>query len=152
MVTVKDNYYQGEIHMAKYNRAENTLKQMKENRYDAGAWRDEQKVYVDIGEFKNVPISIYNLTRKLSVNAWTKILDDFLNLGGKRWREGFRIGISMTRTHRTLQGNLVEFCLGILAGLAQQEHTDARNESAVALCKKITEMRDNGELDHQRYI
>lgn len=113
---------------------------LKEYDYDAR----ESKV---VGE-----VSTYTLCRSITPENFAVILDEYLNLGGKGSREGEEIGKALRSTHRTLQGSMVEFAFGLLKGISQQEYTDARNESAIKAAKKVTELRESGELDYQRYI
>jgi len=77
-------------------------------------------------------------------------LEQDLNLMGHP--SGEVVGLYLRQIHRTLQREIVAFCLGVLCGLAQQDHTDARNETAIATCKKIDSMCDNGELDAGPFI
>jgi len=51
-----------------------------------------------------------------------------------------------------LQRLAICFAFGIIAGLSEQEYTDARNETAVETAKKIKQMIDQGELPFGFYI
>ena len=114
---------------------------------DFSSWKTASKIKVSENE-----VSTYAVGRSIRIDEFTNLLDTFLNFGGKGWMSGFQIGLFYRGAHRTLQGLVVEFCFGILAGISKQEYTDARNETAVAAAKKVTEMRDNGEIPAQRYI
>jgi len=131
-----------------------TLARIKENRTDLGAWKSAQKVSVETGynsgEFNDV--SLFMLKRGLGVDEFTSLFSDWLNGGGKGFGSGLAVGLRLRQDHRTLQGLAVEFCVGVLAGLAQQEYTDARNETAVETAKKIVDLFEDGTLGHQRFI
>jgi len=81
-----------------------------------------------------------------SLQDFARLLDDYLNAGGKQFPDGQRVGLELRKTHRTLQRQVVAFCLGIICGISEQEYTDPRNETAIATAKKIFEMVSNGEL------
>ena len=97
-------------------------------------------------------VGTYTLCRSMTLENFAAVLDEYLNLGGKGRREGEEIGKAFRSTHRTLQGQMVEFAFGLLAGISQQEYTDPRNATAIAMAKKVTAMREKGELDFQQYI
>jgi hypothetical protein len=73
-------------------------------------------------------------------------LDEFLNLGGKDFREGKEIGLQLRFTHRTLQRLVICFAFGLIAGLSEQEYTDPRKETAIQTAKKISKLLEDGEL------
>jgi hypothetical protein len=79
-------------------------------------------------------------------------LDEFLNLGGKGYREGKEVGLQLRFTHRTLQRLVVCFALGMIAGLSEQENTDPRNETAIQTAKKLVQLMESGELPLGLYI
>ena len=80
------------------------------------------------------------------------MLDDFLNLGGKGFREGKEIGLQLRFTHRTLQRLVICFAFGMIAGLSEQEYTDPRNETAIQTAKKVVQLMESGELPVGLYI
>ncbi len=91
--------------------------------------------------------STYTLVRSMNPTEVAAFLEDFVNAGGKDYPAGAAIGKILQNSHRTLQASVVRFCLGIIVAISQQEHTDARNEKAVSLGKKVGEMLKNGELE-----
>ena len=111
-------------------------------------WNSESGRIEETGETLNT----HTLARSISAENFTSLLDDFLNLGGKDFREGKEIGLQLRFTHRTLQRLAICFAFGIIAGLSEQEYTDARNETAIQTAKKIAEMLDNGDLPLGLYI
>ena len=97
-------------------------------------------------------INTYTVAKSLTLDNFTKLFDEFLNLGGKQYAEGKIIGQKLCCTHRSLQRLAICFAFGIIAGLSEQEYTDARNETAVQTAKKIKQMIDQGELPFGFYI
>ena len=97
-------------------------------------------------------ISVYTLAKSLTPETFASLLDDFLNLGGKGYREGKEIGLQLRFTHRTLQRLVICFAFGLIAGLSEQEYTDPRNETAILTAKKVVQMVEAGELPFGCYI
>jgi len=97
-------------------------------------------------------ISVYTLAKSLTPETFASLLDDFLNLGGKGFREGKEIGLQLRFTHRTLQRLVICFAFGLIAGLSEQEYTDPRNETAIQTAKKVVQMMEAGELPFGCYI
>lgn len=97
-------------------------------------------------------ISLWSIARAMKLPHFASLLDNFLNLGGKQYPEGYRLGKMMRFTHRTLQRCLFAFCLGIIAGLSEQQFTDPRNETAIASAKKLKEMIEDGTLSAGLYL
>ncbi len=97
-------------------------------------------------------ISTNHVAKSLTLDNFVSLFDDFLNLGGKGFREGKQVGLQMRFTHRTLQRLAVCFALGIIAGLSEQQRTDPRNETAILTAKKIARMLEEGELPLGFYI
>src|SRR4030066_1609424 len=91
-------------------------------------------------------ISVYFLAKSLSLENFAAMLDDFLNLGGKGFREGKEIGQQLRFTHRTLQRLAVCFAFGLISGLSEQEYSDPRNETAIQTAKKVVQLMETGEL------
>lgn len=77
---------------------------------------------------------------------FSKMLVSHCNGFSAEYRDGVRVGQLMRSAHRTLQATAFRYMLGIIAGLSEQEYTDARNEVAVASAKKIAKMVQDGEL------
>jgi len=97
-------------------------------------------------------IDVYTLAKSLTLENFASMLDDFLNLGGKGYREGKEIGLQLRFTHRTLQRLVICFAFGLIAGLSEQEYTDPRNETAIQTAKKVVQMMEAGELPFGCYI
>ena len=97
-------------------------------------------------------IDVYTLAKSLTIKNFATMLDDFLNLGGKGFREGKEVGLQLRFTHRTLQRLVVCFAFGLIAGLSEQEYTDPRNETAIQTAKKFVQMMEAGELPVGLYI
>jgi hypothetical protein len=112
------------------------------------AWDSETGRNVETGE----RLSTYQVAKSLTVENFASLLDDFLNLGGKGFREGKQVGLQLRTTHRTLQRQVICFAFGLIAGLSEQEFTDPRNETAIQTAKKITQMLEAGELPFGMYI
>src|SRR4030043_876409 len=97
-------------------------------------------------------IDVYTLAKSLTLENFASMLDDFLNLGGKGYREGKEVGLQLRFTHRTLQRLVICFAFGIIAGLSKQEYTDPRNETAIQTAKKVVQLMESGELPVGLYI
>jgi len=127
---------------------------LEKERVDLREWVADSKWEVETGyeTGEYVEISTFSLKRALTTNRFTRLFDDWLNSGGKNFGEGVQIGLRLRGTHRTLQGLAVNFCLGIICGLAEQQYADDRNRQAVETAQKISQMVDSGEIKLQRYI
>ena len=97
-------------------------------------------------------IDVYSLAKSLTLENFTALLDDYLNLGGKGFREGRETGLQLRFTHRTLQRLAICFAFGLIAGLSEQEFTDPRNETAILTAKKVVQLLEAGELPVGPYI
>jgi len=97
-------------------------------------------------------LSTYQVAKSLTSENYAALLDEYLNLGGKDFREGKEIGLQLRYTHRTLQRLAICFAFGIIVGLSEQEYTDARNETAIQTAQKIAEMLEAGEFPLGLYI
>jgi len=97
-------------------------------------------------------ISIYALARSMTPENFTKLFDQYLNLGSKGFSEGKQIGLNLRSTHRTLQRLAICFVIGLVIGLSEQQYFDARNETAIETAKKLAEMYKNNELPTGMYI
>jgi hypothetical protein len=64
-------------------------------------------------------IHVYTLAKSLTPETFASLLDDFLNLGGKGYREGKEVGLQLRFTHRTLQRLVICFAFGMIAGLSE---------------------------------
>ena len=97
-------------------------------------------------------ISIYALARSMTPGNFTKLFDQYLNLGAKGFSEGKQIGLNLRSTHRTLQRLAICFAIGLIIGLSEQEHSDARNETAIKTAKIVAQMMEEDELPLGLYI
>ncbi len=97
-------------------------------------------------------INTHQVAKSMTLENFAALLDDFLNLGGKGFREGKEVGMQMRFTHRTLQRLAICFAFGMIAGLSEQQRTDPRNETAILTAKKIAVMLEEGELPLGFYI
>ena len=112
------------------------------------AWNSDCSRMIETGE----TISTYQVAKSVTLENFAAVLDDFLNLGGKDFREGKQVGLQLRTTHRTLQRLVICFAFGMIAGLSEQERTDPRNETAIQTAKKIVEMIEEGELPFGLYV
>lgn len=103
-------------------------------------------------ELTGESISVYTISKSMTLDNFSKLFDEFLNLGGKGYREGQLVGQKLRFTHRSLQRLAICFAFGIIAGLSEQDHTDPRNDTAIQTAKKIKAMIDQGELPFGLYI
>ena len=97
-------------------------------------------------------LSTYQVAKSLSSENFAALLDEYLNLGGKDFREGREIGLQLRFTHRTLQRLVICFALGLIAGLSEQDYTDPRNETAIQTARKLAQMLEDGELPLGLYL
>jgi hypothetical protein len=101
---------------------------------------DEPKVIVE-------SLSLWLVARCVNTRNVASFLSTYLNSFSVDFKTGKTIGELFRNEHRTLQGSLYRFVLGILVGLSDQNYTDARNEVAVENSKKIKRMVDDGEIE-----
>ena len=111
-------------------------------------YKTESGRYEETGE----TLSTHTLARSMTAENFTALFDDFLNLGGKDFREGREIGLQLRFTHRTLQRLAICFAFGIIAGLSEQQHTDPRNETAIQTAQKVSQMIEAGEFPLGPYL
>ena len=71
------------------------------------AYNSEISRNEDTGE----TIGVYTIAKSLTPETFASLLDDYLNLGGKGFREGKEIGLQLRFTHRTLQRLVICFRL-----------------------------------------
>lgn len=98
------------------------------------------------GDTAEVTFSVFRLARSLDLENFSDLMGEFLNLNFREFPEGLAVGHRCRKEHRTIQRSIVCFALGILAGISEQEHTDARNETAIETAKKIRQMITDGDL------
>jgi len=111
-------------------------------------WNLESHMTEPTGEI----VSIYAIARSITPENFAKLLDNYLNLGGKDFGDGKLVGLHLRHTHRTLQRLAVCFALGLIVGLSEQDYTDARNEEAIETAKKLAHMFKAGELPTGFYL
>ena len=121
---------------------------MNNNTIQIKEWNAETRLREATGE----EISIYKVAKSLTMETFAKLLEDFLNLGGKQFQEGQAIGRYLQHTHRTLQRQAICFALGMIVGLSEQDYTDARNETAIATAKMLAQMVKEGKLTLGFYL
>ena len=97
-------------------------------------------------------LDVYSLAKSLTMENFAALLENYLNLGGKGYREGHEVGLQLRYTHRTLQRLVICFAFGLISGLSEQEFTDPRNETAIRTAKKVVQLLDEGELPVGPYI
>ena len=112
------------------------------------AWNAETHMSEPTGEV----VSIYAVARSITPEKFARLLDNYLNYGGKGFNEGRLVGLHLRHTHRTLQRLVICFALGLIMGLSEQEHTDARNQTAIETAKKLAQMMREGELPMGMHI
>ena len=111
-------------------------------------WNSDCSRTVETGE----TISTYQIAKSLTTENFAALLDEYLNLGGKDFREGKEIGLQLRYTHRTLQRLVICFALGLIVGLSEQEYTDPRNETAIRTAQIVAQMMEDGELPLGPYL
>lgn len=111
----------------------------------------------DTKEVKNLgKVDLHTLVHCLSLENLAFILDSFCNSYDPGFPKGVKLGQMFQETHRTLQGVITNFCLGILVGLGQNVDLrfgcDPRNQKAIETCQKIAKLLENKELPIQPFI
>lgn len=86
------------------------------------------------------------VAKAMELEDFAEVLQEFLNYGFKEYADGYAVGHRCRRAHRTIQRSIIAFALGIIAGISEQEYTDARNETAIETAKKLHDMVANGDL------
>jgi hypothetical protein len=119
-----------------------------ENKIYLTDWNIQSHMVEPTGEV----VSIYAIARSITPLNFAKLLDNYLNLGGKGFGDGKLIGLHLRHTHRTLQRLAICFAFGLIFGLSEQEDTDARNQTAIQTAKKIAQMVRDGELPTGFYL
>jgi len=105
------------------------------------------------GSKGEITVNLRTVAKNLKTEDLAYILDSWINTNGSSaFKTGKELGQMFRETHRTLQGLLVNMCLGILAGISEQEYTDPRNQRAIQTAKEITRQVTEGELPLQPFI
>lgn len=103
--------------------------------------KDNRTIGVEGELVRNVDTSW--VAKHITVGQFAYLLEVMLNsMARSPFRDGVKIGKILCQAHRTLQGCAVNFALGILVGFASTEYTDARNEKAIELAKKVKDIVD----------
>lgn len=103
-------------------------------------------------------VSTYLLAKCLTPALVAEILGDWLNSFENAIKRGQFVGKNAVTWHRSLQGLLVNFALGILVGFAQEYqeqwggHTDPRNETAVKAASKVKDLIEDKTIPWQPFI
>lgn len=100
-------------------------------------------------------VSLDLVARNVGFPGMAVILQGIVNTGSpKQFSNGEKVGKLLQEAHLTTQGQLVNFLLGILAGLGDQpvEYTDPRNRTAILAARKIKAMVENGEIKLQPLV
>ncbi len=114
------------------------------------------KIYelqIDIGPYGEphlININIDSVAKALKDDEegekFALLFQDIFNSFRNTRKWGLQVGRELHGAHRTLQRSTIEFLLYAVAGLGEQEYTDARNEVAVAAAKEVLRMLEDGEL------
>jgi hypothetical protein len=95
-----------------------------------------------------ISFSTWELKKHLTEKALADLLDEYNNNYDDQYKKGQRIAEHLFYTHPTGQANVIRFVLGILTGFAEKtDFIDGRNETPIAMCKKIKELVDDGTLE-----
>lgn len=113
-------------------------------------------------------VSLYLLSRSMKEEHLYALLDQWTNSYSSGLRRGERIGKMFQNSHRTLQGTLVNFALGLLKGIsdfseweekngwdeqeALERLTDPRNRTAVEAARKVVKLLESGDIYQQPLI
>jgi hypothetical protein len=100
-------------------------------------------------------IHVSDLARAITPEQVGELLSDMCNrMSISSVNMGFIAAEVVRREHRTLQGCVVNFCLGLLAGMAGvgEFGTDPRNQTAINSCVKIKDMLADGQILYQPLI
>lgn len=93
-------------------------------------------------------LDTYGFAESAKHEDFANLLDDYCNIGMKDYSNGVRVGKLCQNKHRTIQGSIIRFCLGVIIGMSVGvEYTDARNETPIAMGKKLAKMIEDGDLN-----
>jgi hypothetical protein len=110
---------------------------------------DQSKYYTVVKDYEGKEVAKVHtgmLAKSLTTENMAELLQDYVNSGMKDYRDGAEVGKLLQTSHRTLQASAMRFALGIIIALGEQEYTDARNETPVAMGKQIKAMIEDGTL------
>jgi hypothetical protein len=100
---------------------------------------------------KEKEIDIHDLGKVMEAEQLAYLLENMLNGYDNPVTKGNKVGEALQNCHRTLQGCVINFCLGVLIGIISQ-YGDPRNEVGLQTCCKIKELLEKGELRYQPFI
>jgi hypothetical protein len=107
----------------------------------------------DVVTVEDTELSISKIARASNHRNIARFFDVFLNVMSRDgYRTGKDSGSLLRTTHRTLQRSFICWCIGALCGIAEQEHSDARNAEALVSAKKISKMVENGEINMGPFV
>ena len=119
------------------------------------------KLTVDLidSEYKTIgegTVSIRDLAgalRQAEQADVAELLSDYCNRLAATYPVGIEIGRALQEKHRTLQGTVLNLCLGILIGIGENvRYTDPRNEVAVKTSQQIARDLEDGRFYCQPFI
>lgn len=91
--------------------------------------------------------SVYELKQHMNEEAFSALLEEWLNSYANQYTKGQRVARNLFYAHPTGQANIIRFLLGALTGFAEKDtFIDGRNEIPLAMCRKIKELVESGEL------
>lgn len=96
--------------------------------------------------------SISKIADAMTIEQFVYLFSEYLNRHWGDRRSGEQMGRAFHSEHRTIQGSAVEFCLGFLIGISDQQYTDPRNDVAIRNAKDIARMLEDGTLSRQPLI
>ena len=82
-------------------------------------------------------VSVRAFAKAIDNAQFSELLDNFCNSYSSSFSAGREVGLQLRETHRTIQRSIIVELVGILSGLSEQTHSDARNAEAIRLAKKI---------------
>ena len=82
-------------------------------------------------------VSVYSIAKCITSEQFAELLDTYVNNYSVGYGHGHNIGLKLRSSHRTLQRSIIVELVGIIAGISEQDYTDARNEHAIKLAKSI---------------
>ena len=82
-------------------------------------------------------LDTHTIGKSLTPEALAAVLDTYANNMAVGYQDGVLAGYELARAHRTIQRSVIVLLMGIIKGMSEQAWTDARNEQAIALAKKV---------------
>lgn len=98
-------------------------------------------------------VNAYNLGKNMKVGFLVEMMSNWANnFSFNPAGLGKEFSDYLQRHHRTIQGCIINFLLGILVAYGTTEYFDDRNATAVKTCQVIREMVKNDEIYFQPLI